>query len=200
MSKPIFWNQACEDLSKKDKVMKLIIKKYNKDYLIESKNPFKTLCRSIITQQISTTAAKSIYERFESISSLIPQKIIKISDYKFREIGLSKQKISYIKTLSEKVNSEKIDLVKLKTLETEKTFKTLTELKGIGPWTANIFLMFYCLNSNIFPSNDLGLINGLKKFYGNSSQINTIKNLWDPWCSVGTFYIWRALDGEALNY
>ena len=105
MSKPIFWNQACEDLSKKDKVMKLIIKKYNKDYLIESKNPFKTLCRSIISQQISTTAAKSIYERFESISSLIPQKIIKISDYKFREIGLSKQKISYIKTLSEKVNS-----------------------------------------------------------------------------------------------
>ena len=81
MSKPIFWNQACEDLSKKDKVMKLIIKKYNKDYLIESKNPFKTLCRSIISQQISTTAAKSIYERFESISSLIPQKIIKISDY-----------------------------------------------------------------------------------------------------------------------
>ena len=89
MSKPIFWNQACEDLSKKDKVMKLIIKKYNKDYLIESKNPFKTLCRSIISQQISTTAAKSIYERFESISSLIPQKIIKISDYKFREIGLN---------------------------------------------------------------------------------------------------------------
>ncbi|MBM31750.1 MAG: DNA-3-methyladenine glycosylase [Chloroflexi bacterium] len=200
MSKPIFWNHACEELSKKDKVIKLIINKYNKDYIIESKNPFKTLCRSIISQQISTTAAKSIYEKFELLSSLIPDKIIKTSDYEFRKIGLSKQKISYIKTLSEKVNSEKINLVKLKTLQPEKTFKTLTELKGIGPWTANIFLMFYCLNANIFPSNDLGLKNGLKKFYKNSNQLNTIKNLWDPWCSVGTFYIWRALDGEPLNY
>jgi len=89
MSKPIFWNQACEELSEKDKVIKLIIKKYNKDYLIESKNPFKTLCRSIISQQISTSAAKSIYERFESLSSLIPEKIIKTSDYEFRKIGLS---------------------------------------------------------------------------------------------------------------
>ena len=200
MSKPIFWNQACEELSEKDKVIKLIIKKYNKDYLIESKNPFKTLCRSIISQQISTSAAKSIYERFESLSSLIPEKIIKTSDDEFRKIGLSKQKISYINTLSEKVDSEKIDLVKLKKIEAEKTFKILTDLKGIGPWTANIFLMFYCLNPNIFPSNDLGLINGLKKFYKNSNQLNTIKNLWDPWCSVGTFYIWRALDGEPLNY
>ena len=205
MTKPLYWNTACIELSKKDPILGLIIKQYHNPYLVPSNNPFRTLCKSIISQQISTSAAKSIYVRFENISLLKPRRILTLSDSRFREIGLSKQKIEYLKILSEKTISSEINLVGLKNLHETKTFEILTDIKGIGPWTANMFLIFYCLNPNIFPSNDLGLINGLKQFYKKSDyQIKTnifyFKHLWAPWCTVGSFYIWRALDGEPLNY
>ena len=205
MSKPVYWDSACISLSRKDPILRLIIEQYRDHYLVPSSNPFRTLCKSIIGQQISTIAAKSIYERFENLCSVKPQHIVKVSVKQFQSIGLSRQKIEYLKLLSKTILTKELNLSELKNSDETEAFNILTKLKGVGPWTAQMFLIFYCSNPNIFPSNDVGLINGLKKFYNKDSYVDdnnpiTFKELWSPWATVGTFYIWRALDGEPLNY
>ena len=166
-------------------------------------NSFITLARSIVGQQISVKAADTVWNRLEIKCNNVVDagNILSLSDLELKSIGLSKQKISYMQNIAksnifdtewtEKTDDEAIDL--------------LCTIKGIGKWTAEMFLIFHLARPNILPLGDLGLIKGIEKHYNNGekmeiSNIIELKKLWNPWCSVFTWYIWRSLDPIPVTY
>ena len=197
------WENAILALSKKDTIIKNIISNYSGECMKLKNNPFITLARSIVGQQISVKAADTIWNRLETKCNNIvnAKNILSLSNLDLRSVGLSKQKISYLQNIAEsnvfgtkwteKTDSEAIDI--------------LCTIKGIGKWTAEMFLIFHLARPNILPLGDVGLIKGIEKHYNNGekmmkSEIIELKKLWDPWCSVLTWYIWRSLDPMPVNY
>ena len=197
------WKNAILALSKKDTIIKNIISNYSGECMELKGNPFITLARSIVGQQISVKAADTVWNRLEiKCNNIVNAKnILSLSDLDLRSVGLSKQKISYLQNIAEsnvfdtkwteKTDSEAIDI--------------LCTIKGIGKWTAEMFLIFHLARPNILPLGDVGLIKGIEKHYNNGekmmkSEIIELKKLWDPWCSVLTWYIWRSLDPIPVNY
>lgn len=197
------WENAILALSKKDTIIKNIISNYSGECMKLKDNPFITLARSIVGQQISVKAADTIWNRLETKCNNIvnAKNILSLSNLDLRSVGLSKQKISYLQNIAEsnvfdtkwteKTDSEAIDI--------------LCTIKGIGKWTAEMFLIFHLARPNILPLGDVGLIKGIEKHYNNGekmmkSEIIELKKLWDPWCSVLTWYIWRSLDPMPVNY
>ncbi len=206
MKKPIFWEIAKKDLIKKDKKLGAIIKNYPKDFLFSKSDPFYTLARSIIGQQISVSAAQAVWDRFEKKSKTVKPKMIKDMHYmKLKSCGLSKQKIRYLKSLSTAFIEKRIQPEKWVSLENEKIIDELTQIKGIGRWTSEMFLIFNLCRPDVFPADDLGLIKGICKCYNYKYPISKERALkisikWKPWRSVATWYFWRSLDPIPVEY
>lgn len=164
---------------------------------------FVALCRGIVGQQLSSKAAAAIYKKFLTLfssneSNVNPENILKFSDQSLRDVGLSWAKVSYIKDLAGKVQNCEVFLNDLHKLSEEEVTKELTRIKGIGTWTAEMFLMFTLKRPNIFSYKDLGLKNGIEKVYGiknpTTSQITEIIKKWEPYKTFGSIALWQSLE------
>ena len=206
MKKPIFWEAAKKDLIKKDKALGKIIKNYPRDFLFTKSDPFYTLARSIVGQQISVSAAQAVWNRFEKKVKIIePQMVKKIHFMKLKTCGLSRQKISYLKSLSNAFIDKKIQPNKWSSLKNEIIIEELIQIKGIGKWTAEMFLIFNLCRPDVFPVDDLGLIKGICKCYNLKYPLTKddalkLSEKWKPWRSVATWYFWRSLDPIPVEY
>ena len=206
MKKPNFWDTAKKDLIKKDKKLGKIIQNYPSDFLFTKSDPFYTLARSIVGQQISVSAAQAVWDRFEKKVIVVKPQVVKsIHHMKLKSCGLSKQKIRYLKSLSDAFIEMKIQPTKWSSLDNEIIINELTQIKGIGRWTAEMFLIFNLCRPDIFPADDLGLIKGICKCYNLKYPITKdhalrISTKWKPWRSVATWYFWRSLDPIPVEY
>jgi DNA-3-methyladenine glycosylase II len=204
--KPHFWEKAKKDLIKKDEALGKIIKNYPGDFLFTKSDPFYTLARSIVGQQISVSAAQAVWEKFEKkVKKVKPHDVKSMHYMKLKSCGLSRQKITYLKSLSVAFIDKKIQPNKWKNLENEKIIDELIQIKGIGRWTAEMFLIFNLCRPDIFPVDDLGLIKGICNCYNikypitKERAIKMSKN-WKPYRSVATWYFWRSLDPIPVEY
>ena len=164
---PVYWQKGKRELSKKDSVLKKIIKKYNKGFLTTKNNPFFSLCRTIVGQQISTKAADSIWSKFEKKckKNIKPKTILKIPSRNLKTVGLSRQKISYLKNIAKAFINKSFDVTKIKKMNDSDAINYITKLKGLGVWSAEMFLMFNLNRPNIFPVKDIGLLRAISKNY-----------------------------------
>ena len=191
---------------KKDKRLGKIIQNYPRDFLFTKADPFYTLARSIVGQQISVIAAQAVWNRFEKKAQTVkPQTVKKMHFMSLKSCGLSRQKIMYLRSLSDAFIKKTIQPNKWHFLENEKIIRELTEIKGIGRWTAEMFLIFNLCRPDIFPADDLGLIKGICNCYGLNYPITKnhalrLSKKWQPWRSVATWYFWRSLDPIPVEY
>ena len=202
---PYYWYRAKKFLSKKDKKLAKIINKYD-GYLVSRNDPFYSLCRSIIGQQISVKAADSIWLKFEKIIKKIkPINLIKLSNAKLASIGLSRQKILYLKIIAKEFLNKTLDIKILQKMSDDEAIKSLVRIKGIGIWTAQMFLIFNLKRSNIFPFSDIGLIRAISRNYKKEyplkkDELDYFKNKWHPYSTVATWYMWRSIDPVPVEY
>ena len=202
---PHYWHEAKKLLSKKDKKLAKIINQYD-GYLVSRDDPFYSLCRSIIGQQISVKAADSIWLKFEKIIKKIkPINLIKLPKVKLASIGLSRQKILYLKIIAKEFFNKTLDIKNLQKLSDDEAIKSLVRIKGIGVWTAQMFLIFNLNRSNVFPFSDIGLIKAISKNYKREyplkkDELDYFKNKWHPYSTVATWYMWRSIDPVPVEY
>jgi len=204
---PSYWKEAKKILSKRDSVFKKIIKKYNKGFLTSKNDPFFSLCRTIVGQQISTKAADSIWAKFEKKckKKIKPEIVLKISSRNLKRAGLSRQKVSYLKNIAKAFKNKSFDINKLKKMNDYEAISYITKLKGLGVWSAEMFLMFNLNRPDIFPIKDIGLLRSISKNYKVSYPpskrfLNKISKLHSGYRTVSTWYLWRDIDSEDVEY
>ena len=204
---PTYWNSAKKLLSKRDPVLKKVIKKFNKGFLTTRKDPFFSLCRTIIGQQISTKAADSIWLKFEKKcqKKIIPKTVLKLTSRSLRNAGLSRQKINYLKNIAKSFKNNSFNMRNLKKMNDDLAIDYITQLKGLGVWSAQMFLMFNLNRSDIFPTKDIGLIRAISKNYKTSYPpskrfLNRISKIHSGYRSVFTWYMWRSIDPVDVEY
>ena len=204
---PVYWNKAKRILSKRDPVLKKIINKFNKGFLTTRKDPFFSLCRTIIGQQISTKAADSIWLKFEKKCKrkILPINVLKLSSSSLRSAGLSRQKVSYLKNIAKSFKNKSFNIRNLKKMDDEQAISYITQLKGLGIWSAQMFLMFNLNRPDIFPTKDIGLVRAISKNYKTSYPpserfLNKISKLHLGYRSVFTWYMWRSIDPIDVEY
>ena len=204
---PKYWYKAKKILSKRDPIIKKIIKKYSKGYLTSRKDPFYSLCRTIIGQQISTRAADSIWSKFEikCKKKIIPIIVLKLTPQTLKSAGLSRQKISYLKNISKSFQDKSFDMKILKKMNDDLAIEYITKLKGLGIWSAQMFLMFNLNRPDIFPIKDIGLIRAISKNYKTSYPpskrfLKKISNLHSGYRTIFTWYMWRSIDPVDVEY
>ena len=204
---PTYWYKAKKMLSKKDPVLKKIIKKFNKGFLTTRKDPFFSLCRTIIGQQISTKAADSIWLKFEKKCNkkILPKKVLKLPSSSLKGAGLSRQKINYLKNIARSFNNKTFNIKDLRRMDDEHAINYITQLKGLGIWSAQMFLMFNLNRPDIFPTKDIGLIRAISKNYKTSYPpsnrfLNKISKIHFGYRSVFTWYMWRSIDPTDVEY
>ncbi len=206
MKKPIFWEKAKKVLISKDKKLAKIITNYPRDFLFSKSDPFYTLARSIIGQQISVKAAHAVWSRYEKkVKKVNPNNTLNMHFMTLKSCGLSRQKITYLKSLSISFVEKKIDPSKWNNYSDEEIIDELIQIKGIGRWTAEMFLIFNLCRPDVFPADDLGLIKGICNCYNIKYPItkeNAIEmsKRWRPYRSVATWYFWRSLDPIPVEY
>ena len=203
---PIFWQKAKKTLSAKDKKLSKIIESYPSDFLFSKSDPFFTLARSIVGQQISVKAAQSVWDRLEiKIKKIKPEIVLKTHSSTLKSIGLSRQKVKYLKNLANAFIEKKIKMNLWNKMSDEEIVQDLIQIKGIGRWTAEMFLIFNLCRADIFPLDDIGMIKGLCKLYDiayptERETIIDIGEKWKPYRSVATWYLWRSLDPIPVEY
>ena len=204
--KPKFWNKGKLYLSNKDQVLKSIISVYPNEYLLINNNYFHCLLNSVIGQQISVQAASSIKRRFFLLKKNInPINVLSIKTKSLREVGLSKQKISYINNIAKFFVQNKKFIRNINNYNEIEIKEKLTSIKGVGEWTADMFLIFGLGKLNVFPSGDLGFLKAIsiaynKKLPLKEKNLNLLYNKWTPYNSIATWYLWRSLDPIPINY
>ncbi len=194
--------------NKRDKAMAKIIKQVGPIQLRQNKKYFFVLCRSIISQQISVKAADAIMSRFMKLflnQNPTPQRVHETPDSKIREAGLSKQKVAYMKDLSEKFLNKSINPRKFQFMKNEEVIENLTQVYGVGRWTAEMFLIFSLGRPDIFPVGDLGVRIAIQKIYKLETQpsakdLKPYGEKWTPFETVGTWYCWRSLNPKIVAY
>ena len=204
---PKYWYKAKKLLSKKDPVLKKIIKKFNKGYLKTRNDPFFSLCRTIVGQQISTKAADSIWLKFEKKCKrkIFPKNVLRLSSSSLKTVGLSRQKITYLKNIAKSFNNKYFNIKDLQKMNDEQAITYITQLKGLGVWSAQMFLMFNLNRPDVFPTKDIGLIRAISKNYKTSYPpsdrfLNRISKLHLGYRSVFTWYMWRSIDPVDVEY
>ena len=205
MTKPKYWEAGRKYLIKKDKILANLIKKYP-GHLKSRKDPFFSLCKSIVGQQISVQAANSVWKKFELKSKKIkPENVLKLTSRQLATCGLSRQKIIYLKILAKKFKNKEINIRKMKKMNDDQAIQHLIVVKGIGRWTAEMFLFFNQLRPNIFPIQDIGLLRAISKNYKisyppNKTQLDRFNKKWSPYCTIATWYLWRSIDPVVVSY
>ena len=208
MSKrPRYWNIAVKYLSKKDPVMKKLISKYKDKTLTTRKDIFYSLCKSIIGQQISVQAANSVFKKFEKACNgkINSKKINKLKPRELKKCGLSRQKVKGIKELAAKFENKSFDPKKIKFLSDEEAIIYLSSLRQIGRWSAEMILLFTLNRPNIWPIQDIGLLRSIsnnykKKYFPPRKFVEVLRKRFSPYCSVATWYLWRSIDDEPIQY
>ena len=204
---PKYWYKAKKILSRRDPVLRKIIKKYNKGFLTTRNKPFFSLCRTIVGQQISVKAADSIWKKFEikCKKKITPKVVINLHPRSLKSAGLSRQKISYLKNIAKNFQNKSFNVYDLQKIDDEKAIEYITRLKGLGVWSAQMFLMFNLNRPDIFPIKDIGLIRAISKNYKVSYPpskrfLEKISKLHSGYRSVFTWYMWRSIDPTDVEY
>ena len=204
---PVYWGRAKKILSKRDPVLRRIIKKYKKGFLTTRNDPFFSLCRTIVGQQISTKAADSIWSKFEKKcrKHIVPNRVLKLSSSSLKSAGLSRQKVKYLKNIAKNFKNKSFNVRELKKMKDEDAINYITKLKGLGIWSAEMFLMFNLNRRDVFPVKDIGLLRAISKNYKTSYPpsekfLNKISKLHAGYRTVFTWYMWRSIDPTDVEY
>ncbi len=203
---PDFWEDACKHLMKKDRVMKRLIPQFKDSSLQTRGDAFVTLARSIVGQQISVKAAQTVWDRFAVLpKKMTPRNVLKLKVDDMRAAGLSARKVEYLVDLSLNFDNNSLTLQRWDAMDDEEIIAQLVAIRGIGRWTAEMFLIFHMLRPNVLPLDDVGLINGISRNYFSGEAVSRsdareVAAAWAPYCSVATWYIWRSLDPAPVAY
>ena len=203
---PVYWDEACKHLTRKDRVMKRLIPQLGSACLQSRGDAFTTLARSIVGQQISVKAAQTVWDRFVKLPrKMVPAQVLKLKVDDMRAAGLSARKIEYLVDLALHFDSGSIEVASWDTMDDEAIIAELVGIRGIGRWTAEMFLIFHLMRPNILPLDDVGLINGISHNYFSGDPVSRsdareVAAAWAPYCSVATWYIWRSLDPLPVAY
>jgi len=203
---PEYWEQATREITIHDKVMSKLISSFKGARLHSHGDAFTTLARSIVSQQISVKAAESVWHKITvNVPVITPQTVYSLENNVLRGCGLSQKKTDYLQDLSLHFINKEFNETIWCDMDDEAIILELTRVKGIGRWTAEMFLIFHMLRPNILPINDLGLKRALSIHYYNNKPVSKnemyiISNPWRPWRSVATWYLWRSLDSLPVEY
>ena len=207
---PKYWNKAKRYLSKKDKIIAQLIKDYrspSETILTSRRDIFFSLCKSIIGQQISVAAANSVFLKFRKKcnNKINPKVVSKLSKSQLKSCGLSRQKVSGIKNLAKQILNKSFNPKIISKMDDEEAIIYLSKLKQIGRWSAEMILLFTYNRPNIWPIQDIGLLRAIsknykKKYLPPEKFINRLRNRFSPYCSVATWYLWRSIDPEPIQY
>ncbi|GAB3628195.1 3-methyladenine DNA glycosylase/8-oxoguanine DNA glycosylase [Pandoraea terrae] len=206
VGRPDYWDQACIDLMKRDRILKKLIPQFGPVHLAGRGDPFVTLARSIVGQQISVKAAQSVWERVATTCpKLTPAQFIKAGHETLAGCGLSKRKAEYILDLATHFKSGALHVNAWAEMDDEAVILELTSIRGIGRWTAEMFLMFNLLRPDVLPLDDVGLINAISVNYFSGepvtrSEAREVAANWEPWRTVATWYMWRSLEPVPVEY
>ena len=204
--KPEYWERARRALMRGDPVMAKIIRRHPRVHLEPRGDAFHTLARAIVGQQISVAAAQSVWNRFSALVCVVsPEEVLKAKTKDLRACGLSARKCEYISDLARRFADGAVHAHKWPGMDDEAVIEDLTQVRGIGRWTAEMFLMFNLLRPDVFPLGDLGLQKGLRVAYhgGRKISLKTMLRRGEtlrPWRSVATWYLWRSLDPVPVEY
>lgn len=203
---PPYWEDACKHLARKDRVMKRLIPQFGDACLRSRGDAFTTLARSIVGQQISVKAAQTVWDRFAVLpKAMTPSDVLRLKVDDMRAAGLSARKIEYLVDLALHFDSGAINVSEWEQMDDEAIIAELVDIRGIGRWTAEMFLIFHLMRPNVLPLDDIGLINGISKNYFSGESVSRsdareVAAAWAPYCSVATWYIWRSLDPLPVEY
>ena len=207
---PKYWDKAKKYLSKKDRIMYRLIKNYQSpsEIILKSrKDIFFSLCKSIIGQQISVAAANSVFFRFKKMckNKINAKSVSKLSFKQLKSCGLSRQKVLGIKSLAKQIINKSFNPKLIKKMNDEEAISYLSNLRQIGRWSAEMILLFTYNRSNIWPIQDIGLLRAISKNYKKKylppiKFVNLLKKRFSPYCSVATWYLWRSIDPEPIQY
>jgi DNA-3-methyladenine glycosylase II len=204
--KPNYWDRAKRALARRDPVMAAIMKRHPKVFMMRRGEPFMTLARAIVGQQISVKAAQSVWDRLTAcVVDMTPAGVLSRPRPELRACGLSDRKTEYIADLAQHFADGRIHVHRWPQMSDEQIIAELVEVRGIGRWTAEMFLMFNLLRPDVFPLDDLGLQKGIRLAYYKRRKVSlgTMRRLgetWRPWRSVATWYLWRSLDPLPVEY
>lgn len=201
-----YWNDAKLHLSMRDKVLKKIIASYEGELLVTKGDAFFTLARAITGQQISVKAAESVWKRFEqAVGKVTPKNVMAASDEDLRAAGLSGQKVNYLRSLSDYFTKHKHAAREWAKMSDEELLASLTSIKGIGSWTAEMFMIFHLGRPDVFPIKDIGVQKAIFRHYHKGEKVPLPELIaraeaWKPYRSVATWYLWRSLDPVPVEY
>ena len=203
---PYFWEEACKHLVKKDRVMKRLIPQFGDACLETRGDAFVTLARSIVGQQISVKAAQTVWERFALLlRKMTPGNVLKLKVDDMRAAGLSARKVEYLVDLALHFDNGALHVKSWESMSDDEIVAELIAIRGIGRWTAEMFLIFHLMRPNVLPLDDVGLIGGISHNYFSGdvvsrSDAREVAAAWAPYCTVATWYIWRSLDPVPVEY
>ena len=207
---PVYWDDACRHLARRDRVMKKLIPRFGSARLKSRGDAFTTLARSIVGQQISVKAAQSVWDRFAVVvggpaTHLAPVGVQAQPVPRLREAGLSARKAEYLLDLARHFAEGRVHEADWQAMEDEAIITELVAIRGIGRWTAEMFLIFHLMRPNVMPLDDLGLIKGISLNYFSGEPVSRaeareVGEAWAPFRSVATWYIWRSLDPLPVEY
>ena len=206
IASPHYWDEACKHLMKKDRVMKRLIPQFGQACLQSRGDAFVTLARSVVGQQISVKAAQTVWDRFAQLpQQMTPAQVLRLKIDDMRAAGLSARKVEYLVDLSLHFDSGKVHVDEWAAMEDEAIIDELVAIRGIGRWTAEMFLIFHLMRPDVLPLDDVGLINGISKSYFSGevvsrSDAREVALAWAPYRTVATWYIWRSLDPVPVSY
>ena len=207
---PGYWDEACKHLARRDRVMKKLIPRFGEARLQSRGDAFTTLARSIVGQQISVKAAQSVWDRFATLlpapaTRLSPQGVLALEAATMRGAGLSARKVEYLRDLSRHFEGGLVHVRQWQQMDDEAIIDELVAIRGIGRWTAEMFLIFHLMRPNVMPLDDLGLIKGISVNYFSGEPVTRaeareVGEAWAPFKSVATWYLWRSLDPLPVEY
>ncbi|MCY0387960.1 DNA-3-methyladenine glycosylase [Robbsia sp. Bb-Pol-6] len=204
--RPEYWEQACADLMKRDRILKKLIPQFGPVHLKARGDPFVTLARSIIGQQISVKAAQSVWERvLAACPDILPAAVVELGYERLAACGLSRRKAEYILDLGQHFVGGALHVDRWASMDDEDVIEELTRIRGIGRWTAEMFLIFNLMRPDVLPLDDLGLIKAISVNYFSGepvtrSEAREVAANWEPWRTVATWYMWRSLEPVPVVY
>ena len=207
---PDYWDDACKHLARRDRVMRKLIPQCGEGRLQSRGDAFTTLARSIVGQQISVKAAQSVWDRFaalvaDSPTRLKPASVLALEPQEARSAGLSARKVEYLFDLAQHFEAGTVHVRQWQQMDDEAIIEELIAIRGIGRWTAEMFLIFHLMRPNVLPLDDLGLIKGISVNYFSGEPVSRaeareVGDAWAPYRSVATWYVWRSLDPLPVDY
>lgn len=207
---PDYWDEACKHLAKRDRVMRKLIPQFGEARLQSRGDAFTTLARSIVGQQITVKAAQSIWDRLAGLlpapsTRIAPAAVLALPVDTLRGVGLSGRKVEYLRDLASHFDSGTVHVRQWSSMDDEAIIEELVAIRGIGRWTAEMFLIFHLMRPNVLPLDDLGLLKGISLNYFSGEPVSRaeareVGDAWAPFRSVATWYIWRSLDPLPVEY